>query len=55
MNHSDRDSKGTRFSSKFGFVMAAAGSAVGIGNIWSFPTLAADHGGGAFGSTRFRL
>ena len=36
------------FSSKLGFVMAAAGSAVGIGNIWSFPTQAADNGGGAF-------
>lgn len=48
INHSERDSKGIRFSSKLGFVMAAAGSAVGIGNIWSFPTLAADNGGGAF-------
>ena len=28
--------------------MAAAGSAVGIGNIWSFPTQAADNGGGGF-------
>lgn len=37
-----------KFASKLGFVMAAAGSAIGIGNIWSFPTLAASHGGGAF-------
>lgn len=36
------------FSSRLGFIMAAAGSAVGIGNIWSFPTQAATHGGGAF-------
>ena len=36
------------FSSKYGFILAAAGSAVGLGNIWSFPTNAADNGGGAF-------
>ena len=36
------------FSSRFGFIMAAAGSAVGIGNIWGFPTQAASNGGGAF-------
>ena len=36
------------FSSKMGFVLAAAGSAVGLGNIWSFPTQAAQNGGGAF-------
>ena len=38
----------THFSSKIGFIMAAAGSAVGVGNIWGFPTQAATHGGGAF-------
>lgn len=37
-----------QFSSKFGFIMAAAGSAVGVGNIWGFPTQAASNGGGAF-------
>lgn len=36
------------FSSRIGFIMAAAGSAVGVGNIWGFPTQAANHGGGAF-------
>ncbi len=36
------------FSSRFGFIMAAAGSAVGLGNIWGFPTQAADNGGAAF-------
>jgi NSS family neurotransmitter:Na+ symporter len=37
-----------QFSSKLGFIMAAAGSAVGLGNIWGFPTQAASNGGGAF-------
>ena len=36
------------FSSRLGFVMAAAGSAVGVGNIWGFPTQVAGHGGAAF-------
>lgn len=36
------------FSSKLGFVLAAAGSAVGLGNIWRFPYLAAKYGGGMF-------
>ncbi|MCF7980840.1 MAG: sodium-dependent transporter [Pseudomonadales bacterium] len=36
------------FSSKFGFILAASGSAVGLGNIWGFPTQAASNGGAAF-------
>lgn len=36
------------FSSRFAFIMAASGSAVGLGNIWGFPTNAAENGGGAF-------
>ncbi|ALM53374.1 sodium-dependent transporter [Halomonas huangheensis] len=37
-----------QFSSRFGFLMAAAGAAVGLGNVWSFPSMAANNGGGAF-------
>lgn len=37
-----------QFSSKTGFVMAAAGSAIGLGNIWGFPTQTASNGGAAF-------
>lgn len=36
------------FSGQFGFIMAAAASAVGLGNIWRFPYLAAKDGGGIF-------
>lgn len=40
--------KRNTFSSSLGFVLAAAGSAVGLGNIWRFPYLAAKDGGGLF-------
>lgn len=36
------------WSSKLGFIMAAAGSAVGLGNIWRFPYMTGMHGGAAF-------
>ena len=44
MEMKDRSS----FNSKIGFVLAAAASAVGLGNLWRFPYLAAQHGGGSF-------
>ncbi|MGN1316526.1 MAG: sodium-dependent transporter [Acutalibacteraceae bacterium] len=40
--------KRSSFSGKLGFVLASAGSAVGLGNIWRFPYLAAKYGGGIF-------
>lgn len=40
--------KRSSFSGKLGFVLASAGSAVGLGNIWRFPYLAAKYGGGTF-------
>ncbi len=37
-----------RWSSRWAFVLAAAGSAIGLGNIWKFPYIAGEYGGGAF-------
>ena len=42
------NTKRSSFTGKIGFVLAAAGSAVGLGNIWRFPYLAAKYGGGIF-------
>ncbi len=44
MDLSNRDS----FGSKFGVIAAAAGSAIGLGNIWRFPYVLGENGGGAF-------
>ena len=36
------------WSSRWGFILAATGSAVGLGNLWRFPSEAGTNGGGAF-------
>ena len=47
MSSSPSNIRGT-WNSKIGFILAAAGSAVGLGNIWRFPTVMAENGGAAF-------
>ena len=42
------DKKRDSFASRWGFIMACIGSAVGMGNIWLFPTRVSLFGGGAF-------
>ena len=50
MAHNHHHHKPVRglWTSRFGFIMASAGSAVGLGNIWKFPYITGMHGGGAF-------
>ena len=47
---SKKDAKVSRgqWATSIGFVLAAAGAAVGLGNVWKFPYLTALHGGGTF-------
>ncbi len=46
MNNSEKE-RGT-WGTRLGFIIAAAGSAIGLGNIWKFPYIAGQNGGGAF-------
>ncbi|MDG5799839.1 sodium-dependent transporter [Marinilabiliaceae bacterium ANBcel2] len=48
MSGKHKYTKRDNFSSKFGVIAAAVGSAVGLGNIWRFPYVAGENGGGAF-------
>lgn len=48
MDMETKNQKRSNFSGKAGFVLATAGSAVGLGNIWRFPYFAAQYGGGIF-------
>ena len=49
-NQANSDASQTRsmWSSRFAFILAASGSAVGLGNIWKFPYVTGENGGGAF-------
>jgi NSS family neurotransmitter:Na+ symporter len=47
MAHITSSNRGS-FGSKFGIIAAAAGSAIGLGNIWRFPYVTGENGGGAF-------
>ncbi|MBM4206693.1 MAG: sodium-dependent transporter [Gammaproteobacteria bacterium] len=44
----DKKSQQIEWSSRFAFILAATGSAVGLGNIWKFPYVTGENGGGAF-------
>ena len=43
-----KEKKQSKFTSSWGFLLAAVGSAVGMANVWGFPAKMADNGGGAF-------
>lgn len=47
-NQTQTKENAAKWSGSLGFIMAAAGSAVGMGNLWRFPMLVGENGGGAF-------
>ncbi|MBO5837570.1 MAG: sodium-dependent transporter, partial [Oscillospiraceae bacterium] len=42
------ETKNAKFSSRWGFILSAVGSAVGMANVWGFPAKVGANGGGAF-------
>ena len=50
-----RDNERSSFSGRLGYVLAVAGSAVGLGNIWRFPYMLGTNGGGAFLIRAYRI
>ena len=48
MNDRENRNTSSQWQSNLGFIAAAAGSAVGLGNIWKFPYIAGENGGGTF-------
>ena len=48
MATSNQNNQRGLWNSRFGFILAASGSAVGLGNIWKFPYIVGQNGGGAF-------
>ncbi|RLE27711.1 MAG: sodium-dependent transporter [Acidobacteria bacterium] len=48
MNHQQPTKARAQWGSRLGFILAAAGSAVGLGNLWKFPYITYENGGGAF-------
>nr|MCR5582447.1 sodium-dependent transporter [Eggerthellaceae bacterium] len=48
LTHNDTHTKRDSFRSRRGFILACIGSAVGMGNIWLFPTRVSAYGGGTF-------
>ncbi len=48
MNNNSQGTNREQWSSKIGFIMSAAGSAIGLGNLWKFPYMAGTNGGGIF-------
>ena len=47
MEHKTKTAR-SQFTDRIGYVLSVAGSAVGLGNIWRFPNMAAKYGGGSF-------
>ena len=47
-NHMNKHAKTKSFASRWGFILASVGSAVGMAHVWGFPNKMGSNGGGAF-------